>query len=149
MAEGAPARRGLIAQAIKLAVVKVAKAAVDKVVAKGVQAAGRVGRGAVVEEEGAEGRLVPAADEPGGTLALQPLPRVDPGEGPALIFLHGTFSNLAGSFAKLLTPAVFDQLRARYGDRIFGFEHFSVSRSPEENVQTLLKGLPDRETVTT
>ena len=41
MAEAAPARRGLIAQAIKLAVVKVAKAAVDKVVWKGVQIAGR------------------------------------------------------------------------------------------------------------
>ena len=42
---------------------------------------------------------------------------------------------------------MFDQLRARYGDRIFGFEHFSVSRSPEENVHTLLEALPDRENV--
>ena len=42
MAESAPARRGLIAEAIKLAVVTVAKAAIDKVVAKGVAAAGRV-----------------------------------------------------------------------------------------------------------
>jgi CHAT domain len=146
MAEAAPARRGLIAQAIKLAVVKVAKAAVDKVVAKGVQAAGRIAEAQWWKQKGlAEGWYRLRLSD-GGKLALQPLPRtIDPGDGPALILLHGTFSNLAGSFGKLLTPAVFEQLRARYGDRIFGFQHFSVSRSPEENVQALLKGLPDRE----
>jgi hypothetical protein len=147
MAEGAPARRGLIGQAIKLAVVKVAKAAVDKVIAKGVQAAGRVAEAQWWKTKGLKEGWHRLQMSPGGTLALQPVTRVDPGDGPALLFLHGTFSNLAGSFGKLLTPAVFDQLRARYGDRIFGFEHFSVSRSPEENVRMLLQGLPDREIV--
>jgi hypothetical protein len=147
MAESAPVRRGLIAQAIKLAVVKVAKTAIDKVMAKGVQAAGRVAEAQWWKQRGLKEGWYRLQLSPGGKLALQPLPRIDPGEGPALIFLHGTFSNLASSFRKLLTPVVFEQLRARYGDRIFGFEHFSVSRSPEENVQTLLKGLPDRDDI--
>ena len=110
---------------------KVAKSAIDKVLAKGVLAAGRVAEAQWWKKKGLKEGWYGLQLSPGGTLALQPLPRIGPGEGPALIFLHGTFSNLAGSFGKLLTPAVFDQLRARYGDRIFGFEHFSGSRSPE------------------
>ena len=146
VAKAAPDGRELIAQAIKLAVVTVAKAAIDKVVAKGVQAAGRVAEAQWWKKRGLKEGWYQLRMS-GGTFAPQPITRVDPGDGPALIFLHGTFSNLTGSFRKLLSPAVFERLRARYGDRIYGYQHFSVSRSPEENVRTLLQALPDRETV--
>ena len=77
-----------------------------------------------------------------GALAL----RVKPGDlkgGPSLLFLHGTFSDTRGSFEKLLRPEVLARLRQRYQNRIFGFEHFSLSRTPAENAQALLDFLPN------
>ncbi len=38
----------------------------------------------------------------------------------------------------------FDQVASLYGDRIFAFDHFTVSRTPEENAKMLLAGLPDK-----
>ena len=40
----------------------------------------------------------------------------------------------------------FDRLKDTYGDRIFAFDHFSVSRTPDENARMLLEGLPDQTT---
>lgn len=66
--------------------------------------------------------------------------------GRALLFLHGTFSHTASSFKELATPQFFTPLQAAYGDRIYAFDHFSVSKTPEENAKDLLAGLPDQET---
>lgn len=66
--------------------------------------------------------------------------------GRALLFLHGTFSHTASSFKELATPQFFTPLQAAYGDRIYAFDHFSVSKTPEENAKDLLARLPDQET---
>lgn len=71
----------------------------------------------------------------------------DPGQ-PNLLLLHGTFSHSASAFARLASTqatgggTLFDFAPKQYGTRIFGFDHFSVSRSAAENVQSLLAALP-------
>ncbi|TAH50169.1 MAG: CHAT domain-containing protein [Betaproteobacteria bacterium] len=66
----------------------------------------------------------------------------------ALIFLHGTASSTQGSFGKLWDPAndAGGKLRARlakdYGERVFAFEHRSLTESPIENALALAGELP-------
>jgi hypothetical protein len=141
-----PAQRGLVGSAINLLVVKVKEALIDEAVRLGARAASRAAETLWWKRrklrEGwcaLEGRT--------GRLSLRHLDRVDPGAGRALLFLHGTFSDTAGSFAGLLQPAFLSELQGRYGGRVFGFEHFTVSRSLEENVRALVEALPERETV--
>ena len=65
-----------------------------------------------------------------------------------LLLLHGTFSNTASAFKELAATQgasgqdFFTALRATYGDRIFGFNHFTVSKTPEQNARELLAALP-------
>jgi hypothetical protein len=64
------------------------------------------------------------------------------GGGPdkrALLFLHGTFSTTAAAFAELAQSNFFTRLAARYGDEIYGFDHFTVSSTPEQNAKDILK----------
>lgn len=77
--------------------------------------------------------------------ALEPFkPRTADGNGPLLVFVHGTFSNTEGSFGALLQPerrAEWRQLRALYDDRILAFEHPTLTQSPITNAIDLLEGL--------
>lgn len=65
-----------------------------------------------------------------------------------LLLLHGTFSNAAGAFQALVkTRALsgrdfFTAVAPTYGSRIYAFNHFSVSQTPEENALDLIAGLP-------
>ena len=61
--------------------------------------------------------------------------------GPALVFVHGTFSTAHGAFGGL-PPTVIDELHRRYEGRILAFDHPSLSMTPEENVGWLLDQLP-------
>jgi hypothetical protein len=63
------------------------------------------------------------------------------GEGRALLFLHGTFSRAHAGFGDL-PPEAMAQLDARYRRRLLAFDHPTLSRSPEENVASLLAALP-------
>jgi hypothetical protein len=69
-----------------------------------------------------------------------------------LLFIHGTFSSTKAAFRSLAqTPGsngrtFFEELQAVYGNRIYGFDHFTLSRTPQENVQMLLEALPARPT---
>ena len=65
--------------------------------------------------------------------------------GRSLLFLHGTFSHAASAFKGLGDSQFFAQVKPLYGDKIYAFNHFSVSKTPEENARELLAGLPDRE----
>jgi CHAT domain-containing protein len=62
----------------------------------------------------------------------------------SLLFIHGTFSNAAAAFVSLAQSDFFAQVAPIYGDRIFAFDHFSLSRTPEENARMLLEGLPNK-----
>lgn len=65
-----------------------------------------------------------------------------------LLFFHGTFSNASSAYSGLATTrgsngkTLFESLQPIYGNRIFAFDHFTVSRTPEENARTLLAALP-------
>lgn len=68
-------------------------------------------------------------------------------QGPLLVFIHGTGSSTTGSFGDLrgVAPEVrleWDRLEARYGERIYGFEHRTFSESPIENALLLARTLP-------
>ncbi len=64
------------------------------------------------------------------------------GTGRRLLFIHGTFSNTAGAFGDLTGSAFFKWAATQYGDRIFAFNHFTMSEKPEENALALLSALP-------
>jgi hypothetical protein len=60
---------------------------------------------------------------------------------PILLFIHGTFSSTAGGFGGF-HPVVWKLLQQEYGDRIFGYDHKTLSLSPVENAVDLVKRLP-------
>jgi hypothetical protein len=81
---------------------------------------------------------------------------VDPGDRPVLLFLHGTASSTAGSFAPLWAPgrdgkvpADFDRLTRSH--RLLAWEHRTLTHSPIDNVielvETLLRVLPQTCTI--
>ena len=78
-------------------------------------------------------------------LGDQPIPS---GEKPILVFLHGTASSIAGSFGKLWeagkpeAKAARDSLKALYGDRVFAFQHRSLTESPIANALALAGKIP-------
>ena len=69
-----------------------------------------------------------------------------------LLFIHGTFSSTKAAFRSLAQTqgrngrTFFDELQALYGNRMYGFDHFTLSRTPQDNVQMLLEALPNRPT---
>ncbi|HEV7578456.1 MAG TPA: CHAT domain-containing protein [Caldimonas sp.] len=64
--------------------------------------------------------------------------------GPLLVFVHGTFSDTVGTFAKLWTlhNATVRQLFASYTDRVYGLDHPTLGVSPIANALTLVRALP-------
>lgn len=77
---------------------------------------------------------------------LAPLAQMPSSPEPALLFLHGTISSTEGSFRALWGgESQMDaraQLAQAYGDRIYGFEHRSLTDSPITNVLALVQSLP-------
>src|SRR5262249_57286374 len=45
-----------------------------------------------------------------------------------LLFIHGTFSDAASAFISLAATDFFRQVQPVYGDRIYAFNHFTVSK---------------------
>ncbi len=73
--------------------------------------------------------------------------QLGPQEGPLLLFLHGTASSTRGSFGRLWDEgdtAARGVLQRRYGNRIFGFEHRTMTESPVRNALDLVRQLPER-----
>lgn len=61
-----------------------------------------------------------------------------------LLFLHGTFSNTANSFAGLAAKGAGKQFLAdahRHYDAVIGYDHHTLSKDPVENAQDLLRRL--------
>jgi hypothetical protein len=58
--------------------------------------------------------------------------------GPALLFVHGTFSQADSGFGAIPVGTV-AALHAQYDGRVFAFDHPTVGASPNENVDSLLQ----------
>ena len=63
------------------------------------------------------------------------------GAEPALVLIHGTFSQTAGTFGKLWTqyPQLVASLFDRFHDRVFALDHPTLGASPIANAITLAK----------
>lgn len=130
-------RRGLIDKAVKFVVLKIATKLVDAALPRLVLAFEQrhwAQRGLsegwfhVTRETLATGRLAPGVPQPAA--------------GRSLLLLHGTFSHAAGAFGELAKTDFFARIAARYGDRVYAYNHFTLSRTPEENARALLAALP-------
>lgn len=80
-----------------------------------------------------------------GRTPLQRIPLPAEREAPVLVLLHGTFSNTQGTFGKLWQdhPHKVRELFARYGGRVYGFDHPTLLASPIDNALMLARALPD------
>jgi hypothetical protein len=146
------ARRGLLGLAIQAFILKVAGKIADKALPL---LAAAWERASWKRRQLREGWAVVSLE---ALSKSQPLPPAGLGQLGAppqrsLLLLHGTFSHAAPAFAGLGSTLgsqgqdFFAAVQPLYGDRIFAFNHFTVSRSPEENARMLLEGLPDRPTL--
>lgn len=78
---------------------------------------------------------------------LAPLASMPAAPEPSLLFLHGTASSCEGSFRGLwggkdTEMDARETLRTAYGDRVYGFEHRSLTDSPVQNALELVAALP-------
>lgn len=63
------------------------------------------------------------------------------GNGRLLVFVHGTFSTCNGGFGSL-EGATLNALRQKYGNRVVGFDHWTVSKTPIDNATDFVNALP-------
>lgn len=63
--------------------------------------------------------------------------------GRGLLVVHGIFSSPQGMLSRL-SPAQMEELQQRYSGRVMAFDHFTVSKSPEENARDFLSLLRDQ-----
>ena len=61
---------------------------------------------------------------------------------PTLLFIHGTASSTEGSFKALWMEMYLSHLVCPYGERIYAFEHRSLTESPVANALDLVMKLP-------
>ncbi len=137
------ARRGVLSAAVKFILLKVKDAVVDAAVGVAIRLGGvALERFWWKSRQLQEGWFQVVPNTSG--IGLRPVRLASTAPERSLLLLHGTFSDAAAAFAGLATTpgGFFDQVRPLYGDRIYAFNHFSVSRTPEENARLLLEGLP-------
>lgn len=132
-------------------------AALEKFKAKGIVAAGgwfgtRMLMQAIEErldQQPGLYRWVGASGKPSDLVPVQLVdqsdtPQADPARNPMLVFVHGTGSSTLGSFGNLRSCErdLWGTLERKYGDRIYAFEHRTLSESPIENAIALARALP-------
>jgi hypothetical protein len=63
--------------------------------------------------------------------------------GRIALYIHGIFSSIDGAFSAVQNDmALMPALRAKYPGGIIGYDHWTVSRRPQENAGMLLSELP-------
>ena len=135
--------RGIFTQAIKAIVVKVKDAVIDAAVGATLPVLTRAFETLTWKQKGLEEGWLTVSQ---AALKAGDLPAGKPSSTErSLLFVHGTFSNAAAAFVSLAQSDFFTQVAPIYGDRIFAFDHFSLSRTPEENARMLLEGLPNKQ----
>jgi hypothetical protein len=63
-----------------------------------------------------------------------------------LLFVHGIFSSTQGAFSELGDPAsksTMCELVKTYSGRVFGYDHWTISKTPLENALNLLDAIPE------
>jgi CHAT domain-containing protein len=85
-----------------------------------------------------------AADGLPSFASQPPLAAIPPSSEPMLVFIHGTFSSLAGTFGKLWKqhPALVERLFDFYRGGVWGLDHHSVTNTPFANARLLMNVLP-------
>jgi hypothetical protein len=141
---GALATRGLVGVAVKAIVVKVAKLGADKAATFLMPRLAGVVERTVWKKRGLKEQWLKVSKEALLAGVLEPGRPVSPLR--SLLFIHGTFSHAASAFHDLASAGFFERVAGVYGDRIFAFNHFTLSRTPEENARMLLEGLPAQPT---
>lgn len=132
--------RGLVGSAVQAIIIKIAKVAADKGASLLLPRLATSYETSAWKKQGLREGWVRVSK---AALAARRLTPARPaGAGRALLLLHGTFSHTAAAFGPLAAGTFFDRVAATYGSRIYGFNHFSISRTPEENARLLLEGLP-------
>jgi hypothetical protein len=116
--------------------------ACDREVRRSGRAVGRLGSGQFhLEEEGPAAGMAAGDQRDTGVWesAGGRFFRDHESDGSCLLFLHGTFSNAAGAFQTLAATRAasgrdfFSAVAPIYGNRIYAFNHFTVSQTPEKN----------------
>jgi CHAT domain-containing protein len=138
------ATRGVIDKAVKAIVIKVAKVAADKAVSFVLPKLVERFEKTLWKKRGLSEGWLKVTRETLSAGKLVPGKPVSPNR--SLLLIHGTFSNTASAYSDLAKSTFFDRLKEAYEDRIFGFDHFSLCRTPEENARTLLEALPEQTT---
>jgi hypothetical protein len=128
-------RRGLIGNFVKGVVLKV----VDRLAEKAIQKLAHRFESSRIEERWYR---VSKQSLVSGELVQASAAQLN-ANGRALLFIHGTFSSTVGGFRGLADTDFFERVQSVYGDRLFGFNHFTLSRTPEENARALLTALPN------
>jgi hypothetical protein len=136
--------RGIVDKAIKTMVIKVAKAAGDKAVSLVLPRLAEALERATWKRAGLTEGWVRVSKDTLAAGALEVAAPVSPLR--SLLFLHGAFSSAASAYRDLAGTAFFDRVADAYGDRIFAFDHFSISRTPVQNARMLLESLPEQTT---
>ena len=132
-------RRGLLSSAIKVVVLKVAKAAVDKAVSVALPKLVALWEARIWQSRKLQEGWFRVSPAPDGIQLTEGLPEPDQ---RSLLLVHGTFSNAASAYRDLARTDFFDRIKPIYGTRIFAYNHFSLSRTPDENAGMLLTDLP-------
>lgn len=73
---------------------------------------------------------------------IQPIDKMPLSASPCLLFIHGTASSTEGSFRDMWRTQSHSRLAELYQDRIYGFEHYSLTESPISNALQLVRTLP-------
>ena len=134
------AMRGIVSRIVKIVVMKVVDVVVGKTAEFLAQRLERRLWRSAGREEGWL-RVIDLARTPGTVRVTAP---TVPQGSRGLLCLHGTFSNTASAFTGLLSGQSLADLRGRYADHIYAFDHFTISKSPADNVSDLLKTLAGR-----
>ncbi len=116
----------------------------------GIDLAGKTAEkiGRLVEEPGSEHKkwlgLSRCTLDTGKFKLEKPTKRASDSQGTYLLFIHGTLSSTWGSFGELWSEDRKDELselHARYGDRVLGFDHRTLTESPIDNTIQLIREL--------
>jgi hypothetical protein len=136
--------RGVADRLIKAFIVKVLQYAGDKLVSLALTKLVAELEAAVWRRKGLQEGWLQV--DPGKLSGLPLSPGRPSSADRSLLLIHGTFSNTAAAYEQLAKSDFFARVKGLYDDRIFGFDHFTLSRTPEENARDLLNALPTRTT---